>query len=409
MRRRPSQPRPQPLPVRVERLEGRRLFSTGGTVTSAGPPERPAAHAASLPASPRVRPFDDEGDAGGSSGTTDAGGTGAGDASGDPSDNGDSSDVTAGGSFDAGDAGGTPAPVDTDTDTTTGGGDAASTGTSGGAGTDDGSGDATVVEPTGDAADDGLDDDAGGGTVVVLPPAQGAADFGGAVHVRLPAHPVAGDAGLAVVDVFNTGGRALGRMDITVGASPDGTPASAVRLADDRVGVHLGHDRVAVYRLPFTLPATLPAGTYRILAVVDAANDFDESSESNNVAVGPAITVAAAVDDVAVSVTAPATVHAGRPATVAVQLKQVGTAAESGPTTITVTLAPAAGGTPQLLATVTRPVRIGPLHAATVRVRVSVPRLAAGRYVLTLRATSVSAADADAADKSVVVPVTLAG
>ncbi len=398
MTRRPR----SPSAARIERLEDRRLWSAAGFPI-------PVAAAVHHPAAERVvrhvRPADDDdpGDAGDAGSADNGGSDDNGVAATSPgSSAGGSTDVSPPASDGAADSGGSSTGTAPTTDDS---GDAAGGDTSGGTAVDDGT-DPTILYPTGDPYDDSLYDD--GGTTVVVLGSAGAADFGGAVHVRLPPHPVAGDAGTATVDVFNTGGRADGRMELAVGVSPDGSAADSIPVADEQVPVHLGHDRVAAYRVPFVLPATLPAGTYRFLALVDAGNAFAETDEANNLAVGPAVAIAAAVPDLSVAtVTAAPRLRVGHPATVTVHLAEAGTIDESGSTTITVTAAPAAGGASQLLATVTRPAQVGRGRPVAEAVRFTVPALPAGRYRLTVRVTPVSAADADAADKSAAATTTV--
>lgn len=257
-----------------------------------------------------------------------------------------------------------------------------------------------LQSPTGDPGDDGLYD-AGGGTAVVYP-SPGGADFGGTVHVRLRANPVAGDAGVATVAVFNTGLRATGQMDLALGVSPSGSAATAVRVADDRVTVRLGHNRVGVYRVPFRLPTTLPAGTYHFVVRIDAANDFNEADETNNVAVGPAIRIGAAVSDLAIAgVNVRGRARADHDTVVTVHLREAGTAAESGTTTVTVMAQRSDGtGPSQQLAVVTVPVRLTRGRRVTVPIHAAIPALPAGRYRVTVRVTPVSADDGNLADKS---------
>ena len=407
----------------IEPLEDRRLLSAAVAVMPVT--TVPAAHVAAPPTVAhvaRLQPFDDDGDdssdSGGTSGSDD-GGEGSGDSGstgvddggegagttdiGGSADGGSSSDSGGEGAGDAGSGGTVPSPVDNAPPNNSGGGGLDAGGT-----TDDGGDQSVVLYPTGDPYDDSLYDD-GGGTIVVIPPTPRAADFGGALRVHLPPNPVAGDAGVATVDVFNTGGRASGTFELAVGVTPDGSAASAIRVADQQVPVHLGHDRVAAYRVPFTLPTTLTPGTYRFLALIDAGNAFAETDEADNVAVGPSFTVAAATSDVSVtSANAAHAARAGRPAAVAVHLRSVGSMAASGTTTITVTATPVDGSTaPVRVASVARPVRLARDQAMTIRLRVPLPALPVGRYQLTVTVTPVSPTDTNAADKSAVTKATL--
>ena len=401
----------------VEVLEDRRLFSA--TPLTIAPGHRPSVGPAA--ASARVHPADDsddggDTDAGGStdsgstdSGSTDSGSTGSSDAGDGSADDGDLGS-TDGGSFSDDPVTTDPTPTTNDDGSsgTTGGattGGDSSTAVSGSTTTDDGSaGGDDLLYPTGDPGEDDLyDDDGGGGTLVVVTPLPGAANFGGTLHVRLPAKPVAGDDGVATLDVFNTGGRAVGPLELAVGVSPDGSAASAVRVGTATVDVRLGHDRVAAYRVRLHLPATLPAGSYRFLGLIDAGSSFAETDESDNVALGPTVAIGAAAPDLAVTgVTAARAVRPGRPLAVTVRLAEAGTVPEVGSATVTLMATPSAGGDPVPIAVTSRPVRLTPGHASTVRFRLTLPALPAGQYRLTATVTAVSAADGNAADKSAV-------
>jgi hypothetical protein len=342
---------------------------------------------------------DDGGEAGATpvgDGSADGGEAGGSTVDSSPTDNGtpdNSGDAGAGTTDNTGDGtasadGSTPAPDDGGTDNT---------------GTDTG-----VVYPIAYPYGDDLYDDNGDGTIVTGPTAPYPPAFGGTLTVRLPAHPVAGDAGVAKVDVFNTGGPAAGKAEIAIGVTPDGSPADAVRVADKTVPVRLGSDRVAIYQVPFKLPTTLAAGTYQFLALIDAGDAFGETANSNNLAFGPSVTIgAAAAPDVSLTAaSAPHAVRAGHVATVAVHLQDTEAVAESGPMTVAVT-AESTDGTATSLATVTRAVHVGRNGRATVRVQVPTAELSAGQYQLTVRLTHASPADVDAADKSVMTMVTV--
>ncbi len=434
--------------VAIEPLEQRRLLSVVAAITPLGHPAPPAtAHGVAAPphrtpSTPaRVHALDDDGgDDGGDDSDSDSGGDGS--ATG-PSDGGsDDSGGTSGGAttapysppddgngFDNGSSGGsfgndpvtpvpTPPTTDPGDDATPANGGSADAGT-----TDNGTPDhslsdtglpadqATVLYPTGDPGDDDLYDAGAGDDGDGFPVFAAGPNFGGTLHVRLPADPVPGDAGVATVDVFNTGARAVGRLRIALGLSPDGAADDAVHVADDTVAVHLGHDRVTTYRIPFRLPTTLPPGTYRELALIDAGNAFGETDESDNVALGDMVTVAAAVPDVtATALSAPARLRAGRPAAVTLHLRDVGSAAVTGSTTLTVVATPV-GSTapPTVLATVTRTVKLKAGQRSAVPVRLTMPVLPPGRYQLTATVTPTSAADVSAADKSAVTDVTVSG
>jgi hypothetical protein len=444
--------------VVIEPLELRQLLSA--TVAGVARPIHVAAQTVALVqrAAPAratvahvttVRPFDDggdDGDSGGddggddggdSGGSTDDGGT---DAGGDTSDTGSTDSGTAdsgtadsgtsdsgtpddGNGFADGSSGGSVSDGSTDTRGTTTDGGTTTTTTTGttddgtttttidtaGGSTDDG-GDYALLYPSGDYCDDALYDapvgQYGNGG---LPTRSGTPNFGGTLHVRLPADPVAGSAGTAPVDVFNTGSRADGQFDIALGISADGSAVDAVRVADDTVGVHLGHDRVTVYRIPFHLPVTLTPGTYQFMALIDAGNDFVETNEADNVAVGPTVAVGQGVPDVSVSaVAAHAAVRAGQADDVVVHLQDVGNAIESGSVVVTVSLEPTDGSSAAtVLTTATRSVHVGLKGRAKLAVPVAVPTgLAAGSYRLAVQVTPV-AGDVDAADKSAVATVTV--
>ena len=392
-----------------------------------------------------MRPADDDGgDSGGDDGgggTDDGGGFDDGSSGGDTGDNGSSGgdDTGAGsssgndngGGFDTGDSGGdttgpvdsgpvdggggyVPTPVDPGpTDNGDAGDNPAHGGTTyyGDGDVYDG-GDYVLLYPTGTYCDNALYDvGAVGYGVTGLPVYARGADFGGTVRARLPAHPLAGDAGVATVRVFNTGVGTAGRFDVVLGVTPDGTAAHAVRVAADRLGVNLGHDRVTSYRIPFRLPATLPAGRYQLLAMIDAGNEFDEQDESDNVALGPSVDVDVGTPDLSVtSVATRRSARAGGRLGVAVHLRNVGTGIELGTATVTVSVSvePTDGSAAAVvLATLPRRVRLPAGRRATVSVPIPLGTLPAGAYRLTVRVMPADAADVNAVDKSGVTTFTV--
>ena len=387
-----------------------------------------------------MRPADDDGDGGsddgggfddGSSGgdTGDnssagggadtAGGSSSGDDNGDGfgtgSSGGDTGSPVDSGPVDSGpvDGGGgyTPAPTDNGGDNSGGDGSPDYGGT-----TYTGDGDVyagddyVLLYPAGTYCDNALYD-AGvvGLGVVGLPIYARGANFGGTVRARLPAQPLAGDAGVATVRVFNTGQGTAGRFDVVLGVTPDGTAAQAVRVAGVHLGVNLGHDRVATYRIPFRLPATLPAGRYQLLALIDAGNEFDEQDESDNVAIGPSLDVAVGTPDVAVSsVTVRRSTPAGGRLGLAVHLRNVGTGIELGTATVTVSVEPTDGSAAAIvLATLPRRVRVPATRRATVPASIQLGTLPAGSYRLTVRVTPPDATDVNGIDKSDVTTFTV--
>jgi hypothetical protein len=107
--------------------------------------------------------------------------------------------------------------------------------------------------------------------------------------IWLPNPTKAGDYGLVQVQVTNSGNvLASGWSTLQVWASGDGnllTGADDYKLAETRPYLYLSPGQTGSYYLSFLVPGTIPAGTYDLLAVIDANNDIAETNpggESNN-------------------------------------------------------------------------------------------------------------------------------
>ncbi|MCD6303816.1 MAG: hypothetical protein J7M21_02500 [Planctomycetes bacterium] len=97
---------------------------------------------------------------------------------------------------------------------------------------------------------------------------------------------VPGDQGTARLTVTNAGNvRAAGRVDIRFYLSADETLDDGDTMIGSLAGRSLRLDagRGRTYTARLAVPADLPSGTYRLLAEVDASDDFHEADETNNV------------------------------------------------------------------------------------------------------------------------------
>jgi uncharacterized delta-60 repeat protein len=104
--------------------------------------------------------------------------------------------------------------------------------------------------------------------------------------------PAAGKAASLSFGIANDGNVTAKSALIEILASPDGTVASGIQLAEPTLALNLppgGKSRT--YHLIVKIPATLPVGAYTLLAVLDPNNTLSQPTLTNNVLTGPAFTI----------------------------------------------------------------------------------------------------------------------
>jgi hypothetical protein len=146
--------------------------------------------------------------------------------------------------------------------------------------------------------------------------------------------------------------------------------------------------------VPFTIPDTIVAGSYRLLAWADPGKAVAEKNEANNVAVSGAIAVGPATRDFSVAVNA-VTLNPGpaKRGLATLLLHYDGNVPANGP--LGIELRASADTTPDgsdaLVATITRKVKLKPGASKLLKVKFPATSLAAGAYYLTAAVDTVNA------------------
>lgn len=245
----------------------------------------------------------------------------------------------------------------------------------------------------------------------------GTTDLSGEIRGRIPTAVVGGTTrGAVAVRVVNNGpGQVNGPVSVALFVAPGGQLGAATPIGAPVIrNLRLKPNRAKNVRLRFTYPGTLPAGSYQLVAQIDAGNAVAETNEQNNfvLAATPTQIAPPFVNLAAAFATAPpATLsQVGRRQTAVVRVTNNGNVPAANTLTVNVVAAAdgsGAGGTP--LGNVSRRVRINPGRSAVVRVPLTVPTITPGNYVLvaTVDPTNVFG-DTSLADNVVTTPVSIA-
>ena len=146
-------------------------------------------------------------------------------------------------------------------------------------------------------------------------------------NVSVPSTIVAGRPLAVTHTVSNVGTAAAGGFTVRFYLSSDAALDGGDRLLGSRTltGLAAGATNTTVSTV--TLPAGVPAATYRVLVVADALAEVTERDETNNVGVSGALAVSALLPDLTVaSVTMPATGALGRPLAITSTVRNAGPA-----------------------------------------------------------------------------------
>ncbi len=205
------------------------------------------------------------------------------------------------------------------------------------------------------------------------------------VSVLVPFVP--GDAGSVAVTIANRGpGQATGSVAVSLSVAPAGDTAAAVPLAavgPSTFAVHLRGGATRVVQVRFTLPATLAAGEYTVLAALTPVATLTAAEvDSTPAATATAAPVVTAFGAVGVHRQYALTTTLPGGATVTVGLKGPGTGVltetpgsnaigvaltdTTGGSTVTIT--PAAGSAPVTIASLSTPYPLGIVSAPAVTV-----------------------------------------
>ena len=85
------------------------------------------------------------------------------------------------------------------------------------------------------------------------------------------------------IAITNTGNEtASAASAVQFFASTTGSPTGAISLATTPLKLNLKSGAAHVYKLKLALPATLPAGTYMVVALLDPANVFNDPNAAMN-------------------------------------------------------------------------------------------------------------------------------
>ena len=242
-----------------------------------------------------------------------------------------------------------------------------------------------------------------------LPPAT----LSAAVLTAPAARVIGGTVATTKVRVANSAAALFaGPVTVAIYASPDGTLSSSAVLAGSVAGqqLTLKPGRSATVAVRFTYPASLPSGTYRLVAAVTPTSAVASSAGAALTQPATAVApraVAVAAPAVRLSVSLPPTkVRQGRSAVVAVRVANAGNTVAVGP--VNVTLYASATGVVDARSTVLNtagaPVNLKPGKAAVIRVSFTAPpSLVPGSYKLIAVITSATTpADDTAADDTAV-------
>jgi hypothetical protein len=125
--------------------------------------------------------------------------------------------------------------------------------------------------------------------------------------VTVPTEIVAGSRPKVVLNVRNIGdSRANGSIAVSVYAVAEGAafdPASSQLLTTYKKGVNIAAGRQTNLNINTPLVPATAIGDYRLVAVIDSQNRFNETSESNNIAQSEAVAVVAPTVDLVPSIT----------------------------------------------------------------------------------------------------------
>jgi hypothetical protein len=110
-------------------------------------------------------------------------------------------------------------------------------------------------------------------------------DFAGTNLISINT-PAAGKLATISFSVTNIGNILARSAPVQILASPDGTVASGIQIAEPKLSFNLLPAATRTYRLSFKIPSTLTAGTYVLVAVLDPGNILNDPNLTNNVIVG---------------------------------------------------------------------------------------------------------------------------
>jgi hypothetical protein len=203
----------------------------------------------------------------------------------------------------------------------------------------------------------------------------------------LPSAVVGGGKGAVTVRVANRGlQRASGPVAVKLFASPDATlDAGDTEVTAVTRSLRVKSGGTSAVRLKFNYPTGLPAGSYFLLAQVDAGPVVGGANGSNDVAAAPApVQIAPPFVDLAATsaVAGGSGLAVGRRGSAAVVVTNRGNVAASGPVAIDLSAVPQGGGAPAALTSVTKSFRIKPGQSKRVGLRFVTPTLSPSAYVL---------------------------
>jgi hypothetical protein len=235
------------------------------------------------------------------------------------------------------------------------------------------------------------------------------ADLTATVTGKLPPAVVGGTGkGRATVRVTNGGTDLVnGQVAITLFASPDGTLESGdAQLATTTKRMKLRPSKSKSFRIRFNFPASVPDGSYTILAQVDSANAVGEANEGNNVgSLATPVTIAAPFVDLETTFAAQpaATIARGSRQAVTVQVANKGNVPANGPVAVRLVASTtnAAGGQETELTTLNRTVRLGAGKSSRVRLTYTVPdALSGSRFLIASTAAASPLTETNAANNT---------
>ena len=265
------------------------------------------------------------------------------------------------------------------------------------------------------AAADGVGDAAGrlvpagpvGAFTVAVPTAGATLSTTVAVVGRTTA--VGRDRGTVRVTVGDAGAAAAATVavELLLSTTPTGDPGTTVPITTARVRLRPGRRAAATVR--FAYPASAADRTQYVLAIADADGTVPQVDATGSTAVSAPIAYRPASVDLS-AMAAAATGKAGRRATAVFRVHNAGSVTAAGPVSFTLLITGGTLTTPLAVSTVTRPLSIRPGATRAVAVPFTIPAgLAGGAYTLTATLSpTTNPADANAADKTVTLPLTVA-
>jgi hypothetical protein len=204
----------------------------------------------------------------------------------------------------------------------------------------------------------------------------------------IAASVLAGTSGKTKVKLTNAGATPVSAASgVALYLSPDeflDPEDPAVATVPKNLVIKPGKSRTVA--VPFTVPDTIVAGSYRLLAWADPQKAVAEKSEANNVAASGAVAIGPATRDFSVTVTN-AAVKPGpaKRGLATLLLRYDGNVPANGP--LGIELRASADATPDesdaLVATITRKVKMKPGTTKLLKVKFPATGLAAGAYYLT--------------------------